>query len=121
MLLKSKIDVLGQDIFIKFRKNLVIEEKDNNEELKKDKCDGAFIPDSNTIYLDDNLKNTPTKLCEVFIHELLECILCLLEIDLQHPSITQISTVLYGTLRRNRIIKPIDYESIPIEEDGGPV
>lgn len=121
MILKPRIDILGQDINIRFRDNLVVEDKDSKGELKRDKCDGAFIPDTNTIYLDTGLVNNTSKLCETFMHEMVECILSCLEIKLAHPVITQISTVLYGILRRNKIIKPIDFKLIPIEKDEGPV
>jgi len=122
MILKQKIDVAGQDIFIKFRKNLIVEDRDEKGIMKRDKCDGAFIPDTNTIYIDANLVDKTTKLGEVFFHELLECIITLLEIDIHyHPWITQIGVMMYAVLRRHKIIKPINFKLIPIEEDLGPV
>lgn len=122
MKLKSKINVLGQDVHIKFRKNLVVQDKDKTGKVTKDDCDGAYISGSNTIYLDEVLKSNQSKLDDTFFHELGESICALLEIDIdQHSKITQILTPLFGTLRNNKLIKSIDYSNIIVEEDNGPV
>jgi len=122
MKLKSKINILGQDISIKFRKNLVVQDKSKSGEVTNDDCDGAYISASNTIYLDEHLKTNISKLDDTFFHELGESICAMLEIDIdQHSKITQILTPLFGVLRTNKLIKPIDYSNIITEEDNGPL
>jgi len=120
MIIKPTINIIGQEITIKMRKNLIV--KDVDEKTGKEiteQCYGVFLSDSNTIYIDASLKGTKRE--ETFMHELIEAVLSILEIKLQHIIISRLSTTIYGLLKSNKFIKPFDFSNIPIEEDTGPV
>lgn len=117
MILKEKINILDQDILIKFKNELIVIDKDKETgKTIRDECNGCFVPDKNIIYLRKDLSKS--MLDEIFIHELLECILSILDIKIKHENINRISAVLYSVLKRNKLLKSIDYKLIPTDIDG---
>ena len=109
----KKMRILGQIINIFLKNNLKVVEEDKTTT----KCLGCFTSTDNAIYLDTLLKKNYNQCTEVLFHEIIEAITTLLEIELEHPTITTLSTVLYAVLNDNKMLKKINLDDVIVKED----
>ena len=66
---------------------------------------GAYSDDPHLIELDRSLKQQPTQLSSILLHEVIEGINCIHSVNLTHKQIEQLTTALSQTIKDSKYLR----------------